>query len=45
MSQIMAIGLRTVQRTIAQEEKDGEVESLSGSSGRAKTLNTRDRRS
>lgn len=33
-----------VQRTIAQWKINGEVQSLSGNSGKAKILNTRDRR-
>ena len=42
VSQMMAIILRTVPRTIVQWEKDAEVQSFSGNSGRAKILNTRD---
>ena len=45
VSQIMAIGLRIVQRTITQWKKDGEVKSFSGNSGRAKMMNILDRRS
>ena len=42
---MMATGLRTVQRTIYQWKKDGEVQSFSGNTGRNKIPNTRDRRS
>ena len=42
---MMAIGLRTVQRIIVQWKKDGEVQSFCGDSGKAKILNTRERRS
>ena len=42
---MIAIGLRTVQRTIVKWKKDGKVQSFSGNSDRAKILNTRDRRS
>ena len=46
VSQIMAIGLRTALRIIAQWKNDGTVQSsFSGNNGRAKILNTRDRRS
>ena len=45
VSQMMAIGLRTVQTTIYQWWKDGEVRSFSGNRGRATILNTRHRRS
>ena len=38
-------GLRTVEGTIYQCIKDGEVYSFSGDSGGAKILNSRDRRS
>ena len=44
-SQLIAIGLRTVQRTITQWKKDGEVQSFSGNSDIAKIPNNRDRRS
>ena len=37
-----ALGLRTVKRIIAKWEKDGEVQSYSGNSGKAKILNARD---
>ena len=40
-----AIGVRTVQRTIAQWKKDRKVQYFSGDIGVAKILNTRDRRS
>jgi transposase len=43
--QMMDIGHRTVQRTIAQWKKDGEVRSFSHNSGKAKIMNIRDRRS
>ena len=44
VSLIMAIGLRTVQRAMAQWKIDAEVQSSIGNSGRTKILNTRDRR-
>ena len=45
VSQMMTMGLRTVRKTNAPWENDGEVQSFSGNNGRTKILNTRDRRS
>ena len=44
VSQMMAIGFRTVQRTIAQWKKYVKVQLFNDNSGRAKIPNTRDRR-
>ena len=40
---MMAIKLRTVQRTIVPRKRNGEVQSFSDNNGRAEILNIRDR--
>ena len=45
VSEMTAIGVRTVRSTIPHWKKYGKVQSFSGNRGRTKILNARDKRS